>query len=255
MNLGRMTARQKLILGSGLVLLAGGACTGIIVANAGAGTSPPAPTAAEEEVSQLCNSASAQVIGGTASGFMQWINQQCTSEGASALAAQAASPPAGIDMSSNAGHPVASLICEYAYDQIQAGTATKYDQTQYTICQMPAATSPTGIVPVEELPPGITRSISYAATNAWTGEVNGLNVAVYAGAQPATLPDGTSGDSNRGEVLVLSLQTGKVQVYLTSADSGALTIESVSGSTLSLKSAKGATYSFDAASDTLSEQP
>lgn len=230
-------------------LLICAAVVAAVVSLAGAGTGARATAApaakstsssAMAQVSWICTSSSHQVQAGTASGFMRWINQECTSEG-----------PGGLLLTAdNSAAPLGALICQYAHAQVDRGTASAMDDEQVKLCDQKPVAPESGILSSWNAPPfGPAITIS----NAWAGTVNGQRETVYAGSEGATPNDGSGANPGQGLVVVLNLPASTSHGFSTSALDGALTITSAHGTTLGLSAADGATYSFDLATSTLTK--
>lgn len=193
---------------------------------------------ATAQVSGACGSASQQVQAGTASGFMQWVNQKCNSEGVGALVRSA----------NNNAAPLGALICQYARGQVEQGADTSLNRTQLSLCNQKPVPEESGIISKPSLPAGIPITV----TNAWVGTVNNEREVVYAGSQRFS-STGAAGNPQQGALYVIDSATGLSHTYLSTGLGGALTIESATGTTLTLSATGGASYSFNAAGNTLTK--
>ncbi|MHB1487329.1 MAG: hypothetical protein ACYCS7_06110 [Acidimicrobiales bacterium] len=127
------------------------------------------------------------------------------------------------------------------------------DAEQAKSCAQPVPARPSGISTAPNQPP---TAFGVDTVTTWYGTVNGQDATVWSGSEPAAMPSGP-GNPSTG-VVVEFLRTGSMGDPRTTqretvANSGALTITSVSGDILTLSGAKGGKYHFDATSHTLTQ--
>ncbi len=194
-----------------------------------------------DQVAWLCQHASQDVLAHKSDGFLNWVNQLCTTKSTSYLVKMAAAPPGG-------SGGIGALMCVYNEEVGASPNATPSQKSLAYLCQHPWKETP--VLGIDNNPGQPPYSFHIYAKNNWVGIVNGSTVTVWAGIEPQSSDSSWPGSSTTGEVDLYIGSSNQLE-SVTVPNSGSLTIISGSSDTLELLGSNGSHYFYNVATNSI----